>query len=319
MRLAPLLAHRKPWLLILAVMLAGPDAARAMQQDSTRGSEAKPKKGVEKAPTAPTQSQSPQFPLLDIQLSTSRAQFTPGGQVGISGLITNKSPDSTLYLTERSVTLFQPPELADADNEQYAAWFVGELQFVKGKAIEDSLVVAALKPGQSQLVGWTPFYEPTMWEYIKSIVTPGSPLFFYPGDYRVSIQAKYWTDPKRPPDAYLTANQTIVLHMVAPQWVILFGAGIGGLLGFIFMQPENDWKTRTLYSWVWAGIIAMLWSLFVAVLLSRLSAPQLPIQVTVADFWGAIVIGALAQFTGRKIRDVLAPAPTVPAARGVKP
>ena len=55
-------------------------------------------------------------------------------------------------------------------------------------------------------------------------------VFFSPGDYEATVTLSYHAGD--PPDSFRTITQSTVVH-VAPQSVILLGAAVGGLLGYI--------------------------------------------------------------------------------------
>jgi hypothetical protein len=282
------------------------------------------------------------LPRLEIRLAASRGQLTAGGPVGITGTLTNASSDSMIYLTQQSVTLLQPPELEGPRGLlSWPAYFPSERQFDTGFVyLDPDSVILALRPGQSTTIGWSPTGSSTMIYQSESLlrravkaVIPDAIenelhfIFFTPGDYQISVQAKYWTDSRRPQFGYLTATQTMMVRVLAPQFVILLGAALGGLIAYIvfpnrrikkMVAIEKDTPLSHLRQvgrgLVWAqkhvgaAALAMLWSAVVTILLSRLSETQLPIRVTVADFWGAIAIGLIAQYAGSKWFERLVPA-----------
>ena len=52
---------------------------------------------------------------------------------------------------------------------------------------------------------------------------------------------------------------------------------------------------------------AMLLAAIVTILLARLANSQFVIQVTIRDFWGAVAIGFIANYIGRKMLDRMVP------------
>ena len=73
-------------------------------------------------------------------------------------------------------------------------------------------------------------------------------IFFEPGDYTITISAKYWVDPEKPPKGefpggkYHTKVESKTLTVDSPQSVILLGAGFGGLIAY-FLLPQARKKT----------------------------------------------------------------------------
>jgi hypothetical protein len=275
--------------------------------------------------------------VLSISLTPSRSQLTAGGTIGITGLLTNTSKDSTVYFTQGSVFLTQAPELEGPMTgiRRWTAFLPGESQGQwKGdtwEQISDDSIVVALKPGQSTVVGWTPvrYYSVAtdsamtvgrfLRQTIEQILNESRFLFFSPGDYQMTVGAKYWLNPRRDARNYHTAHQSIVVHIGAPQFVILLGAMIGGFVAYLIFPSRRTAEVKTessTTSWVkisratraifavqkrvGTAFGAMLWSAIATILLSRLSDTQFLVKVTVADFWGAIAIGLVAQYVGSR-------------------
>jgi hypothetical protein len=152
-------------------------------------------------------------------------------------------------------------------------------------------------------------------------------FFFTPGNYKVAAVAKYWTSPKQPRYDYRIATQSIMVTVAVPQFVILLGAALGGLIAFLIFPPtrtqkltQNDTKDNKVevsqdtrisipvHRKVGQAFGAMLLSAIVTILLSRLADTPFLIKVSVADFWGAIVTGMVAQYLGFKWLEHLLPA-----------
>ena len=109
-----------------------------------------------------------------------------------------------------------------------------------------------------------------------------------------------------------TATQTAFVHVSAPQWVILFGAMIGGLLAYLITllfpslrkrEAGNDGKGRQFLRLIAGAIGAVLLAAIVTILLARLSDTQFLIKVSVNDLWGAIAVGFVSDLVGVKILD----------------
>lgn len=290
------------------------------------------------APSAPV----PTRGRLEIQLLASRSQLSAGTRVGITGTISNVGTDSTIYLTQASLTLTQPPELEGplSHIRGFWAYFPNEAQVdAADKYLPADSVVVALVPGASAFVAWTASPSEDAADAGTGVGSPGLIggtlrqvfnelrfLFFNPGDYRFSVQAKYWTDPARPPRAYHSTTQSMTIRVMAPQFVILLGAALGGLIAYIIFpmrRAQQVTVTRTTTSdtrftsifraatdaqkKITAAFGAMLWSAIVTILLSRLAESQFLVRVTVNDFWGAIAIGLVAQYAGSKWLERLLP------------
>ncbi|HEY0017938.1 MAG TPA: hypothetical protein VGC13_16605 [Longimicrobium sp.] len=257
---------------------------------------------------------------LEITLSMSRSQAVAGGGLGVTGTLSNVGRDSTIYLSQQNIALTVPPELnpGTSTNSSLFAYFPTELA---GKA--DSVVIA-LRPGSRYRVSWLIVQkDSTLWTRVKNEFRY---LFFSPGNYEVVVNGKYWTTPARGPFEYQTYTQSAVLSLASPQSVILLGAMVGGLLAYLLFPnrrsrelvvsrvSEGDAarevrlrKTIDIGKRLWGMLGAMVWSAIVTILLSRLAESQFVIRVSIADFWGAIAIGFVAQYAGSKWLERLLP------------
>ena len=273
-----------------------------------------------------------QSSLIDIKVETSRSQPTVG-ILGISARITNIS-NSTIYLRAKDMDLVLPPELevSRADVNSRWAFFPTE----KLPADDPWEVSIILSPGDSYPVFWRtdPNFglEPdaTSQDVIKTQSNAASGgqrisdtfkiigdeiasemrfLFFPPGDYNVTVVAKYRTTSEESANStYRTVAATSTIHVVAPPFVILFGAALGGVLAYFIvpgLRKHLSYSPTKFRGWVArfakeAGGISgsALLSAVVTILLSRISESQFLIQVTVTDFWGAIAIGFVANYLG---------------------
>lgn len=284
---------------------------------------------------------------ITISLTASRAQLTAGSTVGITAIITNTARDSTIYLTQSSITLMQSPEL-EGPSESIRAWyayFPTEAQTdVQGKPIHPDSIVLALAPGTSAHVSWWPTRPGVppegpisegriLNETIDQVLNELRFLFFSPGDYQLSVQTKYWTNASRPPQRYYISTQSLAVRVMAPQFVILLGAALGGLIAYSLFPGRRTQQivevdkevgshrvqrvkreSARLSGSVGLALGAMLWSAIATILLSRLSDTQFVVRVSVNDFWGAIAIGFVAQYAGSKwLEKLLTPSTSAPA------
>jgi hypothetical protein len=287
-------------------------------------------------PSAPIQAVTSSTPgsRLEITLAMSRSQAVAGAGLGVTGTLANVGRDSTIYLSAHNITLTAPPELTPgtSSNASLFAYFPTERTHFNA----DSVVIA-LKPGSRYRVSWLIRQnDSTVWKRIKNEFTY---LFFSPGNYEVVVNGKYWTTPTRAPFEYHTYTQSAVLQLASPQSVILLGAMVGGLLAYLLFPSRRSResvvsrvdagttarevrlrRTIDVGKRVWGLLGAMLWSAIVTILLSRLAESQFLVRVSIADFWGAIAIGFVAQYAGSKWLERLLPNSADPAPRqDVKP
>ena len=155
------------------------------------------------------------------------------------------------------------------------------------------------------------------WNQIRSQIRF---VFFDPGEYKVFVETRVGVN--EPPSAtgYYTFSQTATVKAAAPQFVILFGAMLGGLISWLlFPQGQDKSLVLTLtaagvlgalrklgwYAYSIAG--ACLLGAIVTILLARLSESQFLIKINIVDFWGAITVGFIAQYVGKTILDKIIP------------
>jgi len=264
--------------------------------------------------------------LIDITIETSRSQPTAGDGLGVTAEIRNVS-DSVIHLESKEIDLVIPPEL-EGPGKAMSRWYA---EFPTETYPTTGDIWAAgvdLKPGDSYKVYWTQGIKYTAGDqewYIGKIynviVSEMNFIFFPPGDYKIAIVCKYRPinsselDPKTA--AYRTTSQAAIIHVAAPQFVILFGAALGGLLAY-FLLPQGRKKLvqtsseeESLVGRIVTRIIkevagiagAVLLSTMITILLSRISETQFLIKVTITDVWGAIAIGFIANYLGAKALD----------------
>jgi len=263
--------------------------------------------------------------LVDIAIETSRPQPAAGDGLGVSADIRNVS-DSVIHIEGKEIDLVVPPEL-EGPGKHSTGWYAMLPTETYGNDPWQAGV--DLNPGDSYKVFWThgittrytaeevdkQTYYRRLYNVVASELTF---LFFPPGDYKIAVVCKYRPVSDAKADskigAYRTTTQTAIIHVAAPQFVILFGAALGGLLAY-FILPQararlvqtpstgqtkvDRFISRALKEA--AGIAgAILLSTMITILLSRISETQFLIKVTVADVWGAIAIGFVANYAGAK-------------------
>ncbi len=256
-----------------------------------------------------TLANSDQTGVITIQIESSRSQPSVGTGLSFTGEIKNLSR-STVYFLRTSVVLILPPELQGPFTKSATTWYG---IFPTG----DDPWIIALKEGDAYRISWAWSEAPGSSSIPENVDASPFPksifyqikselrfLLFTPGDYKVTVIAKYWPDLEslqKSEDNYRISTQSVVVHVSAPQTVILVGAALGGLVGYlIFPQTRRSNALIKIIMWVPGLIISMLLSAIVAILLSRISETQFLIRVTIADFWGAVAIGFITLYFGSK-------------------
>lgn len=287
--------------------------------------------------------------LIQIAIEGTRPELTVGTGLGILAEITNLSKKTTVYLTEKHTTLTPAPELVSAKGELVGWWanfpHVDLTQVDRRGKVEYPYAVAALKPGEKITAFWWSEREKRSpddgkqsiitGEFIKNVynavLSELNFIFFSPGDYKVTVSAKYWAEPEVPPASgnYHLAVQSKTFHASAPQSVILLGASIGGFLAYFilpharrsFIVPLRPGEASVhkviirILKEIAGPLAAILVSTIVTILLSRISESQFFIRVTVSDIWGAITTGFVANYAGSAIlAKILKMAPPTPGA-----
>ena len=198
--------------------------------------------------------------------------------------------------------------------------------------------------------------QATSWERLRR------QLDFVPGNYSFVVTGTFGTLP--PPVTNSTSNavtktqpgaslaeptnsdkhyftETAILPVTIDQAQIILYAGIGGLLAFLVMSfrsagtlweyaaqgkkgSASDTRLKRALFILRSASAAILVSVTVTVIASRLSTTSFPVKVSVDDFWGALTIGFVSYFIGGKFIDKLSdtlspgtaasPAVTLPAA-----
>jgi hypothetical protein len=284
---------------------------------------------------------------IEIKVESTRPRLTVGRGFGIAADIKNVS-NSIIYLSERYVTMSMPPELQFDSymSSWWPAYFPTEIHSGDGNDYYKETI--AINPGESYKVFWyanpvtiNTEMPPTSFisvvrNFYSNVVRISNDinsemhfLFFTPGDYSITVSAKYWIFPTKPPDAgkYHTKIETKTLTFEAPQSVILFGALLGGLISYfllpqarrklIAMESDRKEESKFVYrlrkiSKEVAGIFgSALLSIIVTILLARLSETQFLIRVTVSDFWGAVAIGFVANYAGAEVLNKIIKLPAV--------
>lgn len=287
------------------------------------------------ATPVPQPTDTPSDVSLEINIEPSRSQPTVGSSLGITAELKNKSKKAVLYLTEDSTTLTLTPEL-----EGPLTLLARRPAFFPTENVDGAQI--AIQPGRSYRIAWTfgeerkrnpqspdeTFLWADGWRQVKSEVRY---IFFNPGDYKVFVDARVGVDKSPKEDGYHTFTETTVIKATAPQFVMLLGAVIGGFISWILFPQAKEKKVAftgvrsTLSQGIWIAYSvtgACLFSAIATILIARLSESQFLIKINVADFWGAIAVGFIAQYVGKAALDKLIPgrlqsskSPTMPSAQ----
>lgn len=294
------------------------------------------------APVTPVTGQE-KPPEISIAIEASRAQPTVGGSFSLLATVKNLGAKPITF-TGMKTTLFIPPEISGSEDPSLCT-FYGYFTTEAGEPNFTYAYPVTIQPEDVYTVAWT-LGTPTTMTTPNPAATPGTQprppgvihgmieriksemqfVFFTPGDYKATVALRYHVDGD--PDTVLrSVSQSALVHVAAPQSVILSGAAAGGLLGYIItllfltkktpQSEEKETAAKSTHMPQWlneiirvavklskfiAGVIgSVLLSAIVTILLSRLSETQFLIRVSINDFWGAIAIGFVANLTGIKI------------------
>lgn len=238
---------------------------------------------------------------LLIRVDPSGVPLEAGKGFGVSATLTNNT-DSAVRLDENDLRLTVPPEVEGYCAEPSSFWY-GILPSEDRKDGPNYRAVLWLKRGQQTSVRWSwrrSGYDCTRSPLHRLYRQFADYIFFVPGQYRLTITVKYVSDAD--PKENL-ALETRTMDIAAPEWVILFGAALGGLIAYVILPRARRHvalatKSSRIAVHVAGPVGAMLLSMMVTILLSRLSASEFLIRVTVSDFWGAIAIGFIGNYLG---------------------
>jgi hypothetical protein len=257
--------------------------------------------------------------LISVEIESSRPQLVAGEGLGVIARIKNVSK-VPVFVKEKSFSLTVPLEMegARAGVSGYYAYFPTEFH-QSGRNISPEEFYTnsiRLNPGDTYSAFWANTFadsNTSSFTYIwQQITSQFQFLFFTPGRYSITLTAKYWTDQALSDKNYRTFTKSITVPVVAPLFVILFGAAIGGLVAHFVLpralQKSSNEKVFIRVTREVAGMFgSALLSVIVTIILSRVSETQFLISVTVNDIWGAIVTGFAANYVGYKALSGLFP------------
>ena len=234
--------------------------------------------------------------MIEMKIHTSRSVVIAGSGFGIVADIQNKS-DQSIYFRPKYFTMTLPAEI-DPDPPT-VWWALIPPQYSEATNFEQ---IIHLAPSAKTTAFWASGDQPVKESWVKTWFWKYYNLIsFPPGEYTIKIVGSYWPDyasADQQLSNYNTDTAEIKVVVAAPQWVIIIGAVIGGLIAY-FLLPNARLHPQRLD---WSGLgTAVLLSSIVTILIARLSETQFLIRVTINDFWGAITIGFIAGASGTAI------------------
>jgi hypothetical protein len=249
---------------------------------------------------------------ISIELKSTGAQVVAGEGLEVIAAIKNESK-SNVYLGEWDMRLILPlplEGLAGGVNGR-PAFFPTEPHQIEDADNPDKYFRnnILLKPGDTYNAFWTeaPSGKSKIEYVYAQITTQLQYLLFVPAKYDFVVITRYRTD--SPTSAYRTLSTTVTLPVSAPLFVILVGAALGGIIGYVIFpkQRQQDSRNVPFFGPLVRVMGAALLSVIVTILISRISETQFPIKVTVNDFWGSIAIGFVAYYSGIKLLEKILP------------
>jgi hypothetical protein len=276
-------------------------------------------------------------PDIRLTLRSSRPVISVNDVTGIFADITNFSQND-IFFKPKNIAMVAPPELDpdsphlwwasintawtenESDNETNFSKKSKEIRLEENDKIfyKISNRVVRIGSGDTATAFWGGVISrDRLEENLENFYRASK---FMPGDYLIKVVAIYWLDEK---DAdkqnvnYFTGNAEMKISVTSPQYIVIIGAIIGGIIAYIALPVVRSGKKGKEH---FLGLLtAALLSAIVTVLLSRISETQFFIKVTVNDLWGSIAIGFLANAAGFSIIKKYLPTGTEEPEGGVKP
>lgn len=132
-------------------------------------------------------------------------------------------------------------------------------------------------------------------------------LFFFPGDYEVWARVRYSIPPATPTDVL----EIVTIQLKPPLSSLLWGGALGALLssGFIVLYGglRNTIVSikKCVQQIVLLFVMGALVSLIALLLIYRIQDLQLPVAVSINDFYGSVVLGLFSAKAGEWLYDLL--------------
>ena len=244
-------------------------------------------------------------PTIELTLMPSRQQAVAGSDFGITVRIENTS-DRTIYFLPKSFLMVVPPELAREGIAIWPATFPippnPKLDPTNISWSQYSQELVTLPPGSNTSAIFSMSLYDTgllapVTHWIKNF---SHGLSFAPGKYTLTVVGQYWDTPVTDPSSWQTQSKDIQEDITAPQTTIIFGAILGGVFAFLLVWRDADILSANTH-WGWGLVSAILLSIIVTILLSRLTESQFIVRVTVSDLWGAMAVGFIGAASGPSI------------------
>ncbi|MFN8814201.1 MAG: hypothetical protein ACK5ZU_15385 [Acidobacteriota bacterium] len=276
--------------------------------------------------------------VFEIRVTLSKGQANFDGDLGIGAEMRNVSGER-MRVYEEDMVLVGPPEMGGGGD--CVVWGRATIPGagVEGAGVEGagaggrrSVTVpageavsafwdlrgmgcgggAGKRPGRESLSLWA-----RIWHQLQETK-------FQPGTYQFTVQGRAYGVGADGVEAksYRLVGQAAPVNIAISLSGLMWGAFLGGVCAFVirsrgegghFAQWESirivaPWEevtvkkagnflVSTLYQFGTAGLM----SCVITILISRLGETQLPVKVAVNDFWGAIAIGVVANYSGESV------------------
>ena len=117
-------------------------------------------------------------------------------------------------------------------------------------------------------------------------------LFFKPGEYESRVIVTY----KYSDRAETMSEEKVAVKLGPPMYAIIWGSVLGSLLLSLFIAVYNLMKTnfprrKIFVRFVYVSVNGIISGIILVLLISRMKNLGLPIEITVADFIGGVVLG----------------------------
>lgn len=168
----------------------------------------------------------------------------------------------------------------------------GEVEAARGMKVEQSLKFSEpmMQPGHQRLVHFRlPAEGANPWR----MLTNPQLLAFAPGDYRYRVVVMF----KVPPSKETAVSESGTLTMAPPLASLLWGGVLGSILLAMFVgayratRKPRSRRRRQFVETVLLAAAGAICAVIALILLRRLQGVELPVNITIADFYGGVVIG----------------------------
>ena len=241
---------------------------------------------------------------IKLTLHCSRPQVSAGSPFGISADVVNIST-SDIFLIGDKFVLVPPPEIDPGRPGGWPAVILGSKDPLTHYSSDE---VVRLGPGEKTIAFWAGakwigrrgeiYVFSWRWSDWRLTLQMAD---FSPGDYTMTVVSHYWLDKKsaeQNADDYRSATADLIVPVIAPEWAIVAGAILGGLIAYLLLPTLRLNPSRIDFSGIGSAVLL---SVVVTIMLSRIADTQLPVRITISDIWGGIAIGFIAAASGTSI------------------